>query len=166
MKWSEFILKLLVILISALYPFILISVEGELVSISQYWNTSLQPLFIVANVMTAYFFFSIEYWKIPSFLLILLTAFSVKLYPITHNIIAISFFISCLSPLIRSKRFRFYIPLYITSIVIGYYWGLLWLEIFGIIVLCTYHLHSLIYTTRLFYKKEQIEKNITDEDEP
>ena len=59
--WTEYVVKILVILVSALYPFILISIEGELISISQYWNTSLQPLFIVANVMTAYFFFSIEY---------------------------------------------------------------------------------------------------------
>lgn len=163
MKWSEFLVKLLVILISALYPFILISLEGEMVSISQYWNTSLQPLFITANVITGYFFFTLENWKLPSFLLILLTAFSVKLYPITHNVIAVAFFISCLIPLFRSKRFRFYIPLYFTSIIIGYYFGLLWLEICGIIVLCAFHLHSLIYTWRIFYEKEKIEQHISDE---
>lgn len=164
MKWSEFIVKFLVILVSALYPFVLISVEGELVSISQYWNTSLQPLFIVANVMTGYFFFTLDNWKLSSYLLILLTAFSVKLYPITHNIIAILFFISCLIPLFRSKRFKFYGYLYFITIPIGLLFGLLWLEIVGIIVLCTYHLHSLVYTARIFYEKDKIEKNLSDEE--
>lgn len=163
MKWSEFLVKFLVILISAIYPFILISIEGELVSISQYWNTSLQPLFIVANVMTAYFFFSIENWKIPSFFLVMLTAFSVKLYPISHDIIATLFFVSCLIPLFRSKRFRFYAYLYFISIPIGLLYGLLWLEIWGILVLCSYHLHSLIHTANIFYKKDKIEKHLNEE---
>lgn len=165
MKWSEFLVKLLVILISALYPFILISVEGELVSISQYWNTSLQPLFIVANVMTGYFFFSLDNWKIPSFLLILLTAFSVQLYPITHDIVAVLFFVSCLIPLFKSKRYKLYGYLYFITIPIYFLWGLLWLEIFGVIVLCSYHLHSLVHTAKIFYQKDKIEKNIHENDE-
>jgi hypothetical protein len=103
MKWSEYLIKLLVIIVSIIYPIILISIEGELGSISQYWNTSLQPLFISANVMTAYFFFSVQNWKLPSYFLVLLTAFSVELYPTTHDIIATLFFLSCLLPLIKSK---------------------------------------------------------------
>ena len=58
-KYLDHFIKIIVILISVIYPFILLSVEGELKSLSQYWNTSLQPLFIVANVMTAYIFLSI-----------------------------------------------------------------------------------------------------------
>lgn len=162
MKWSEFLIKILVILISALYPFVLISVEGELVSISQYWNTSLQPLFIVGNVVTAYFFFSIDNWKIPSFLLILVTAFSVKLYPITHNVVAIAFFLSCLIPLFKGKRFKAYIYLYFVSIFVGLMWGLLWLEIWGILILCSYHLHTLIYTMNIYSKKDKIEKEMNE----
>lgn len=158
--WTEYVVKILVILISALYPFILISIEGEMISISQYWNTSLQPLFIVANVMTAYFFFSIDDWKIPSFLLVFLTAFSVQLYPTTHDIIATLFFISCLFPLTRSKRFKFYTYFYLVSILIGFMWGLLWLEIWGILILCIYHLHNIIYTMNLYYSKHKIEKGI------
>jgi hypothetical protein len=33
-------------------------------------------LFILANVITSYFFFTIKEWRIPSYLLVLLTAFS------------------------------------------------------------------------------------------
>lgn len=160
MKWQEFLVKLIVIIISFVYPFILLSVEGELGSISQYWNTPLQPLFITANVITAYFFFSLENWKLPSYFLVLLTAFSVQLYPITHDIIAVGFFVSCLLPLFRSRRFKFYCYFYLLSIVVGLIWGLLWLEIWGMFILCLYHSHTLIYTMWIYHKKEKIEERI------
>lgn len=160
MNWKEFLIKLLVILVSFIYPFVLMSVEGELGSISQYWNTSLQPLFIAANVMTAYFFFSIDNWKLPSYFLVLLTAFSVKLYPITHDVIATLFFVSCLIPLFRSKRFKFYAYFYFLSIPIGLFCGLLWLEIWGMFILCSYHLHTLIYTMLVFHRKIKIEEEL------
>lgn len=160
MRINEFIVKLSVIFVSILYPVILISIEGELGSISQYWNTSLQPLFITANVMTAYFFFSVENWRLPSYFLVLLTAFSVKLYPQTHDIIAACFFLSCLLPLFRSKRFKFYSYLYLISILIGLKWGLLWFEIWGMFILCSYHLHILLYSMWLYYKKEKLEEKI------
>jgi len=160
MNWREFLIKLLVIIVSFIYPFVLLSVEGELGSISQYWNTSLQPLFITANVMTAYFFFSIDNWKLPSYFLVLLTAFSVQLYPTTHDVIATLFFISCLIPLFKSKRFKYYAYFYFVSIPIGLISGLLWLEIWGMFILCLYHLHTLIYTMWLFHKKDKIEEAI------
>ena len=107
-KYLEYFIKIIVILISVIYPFILISVEGELKSLSQYWNTSLQPLFIVANVMTAYIFLSIENWKLSSFLLVLVTAFSVKLYGNVHNLLAVLFFMSCIYTLFKIKMLKFY----------------------------------------------------------
>jgi hypothetical protein len=159
-KNLENIVKLIVVLICAFYPFILLSLGGEMKSLSQYWNTSLQPVFIVANIMTAYFFFSIEQWKIPSFLLILLTAFSVKLYPITHNIIATLFFLSCLYPLFKTKRFKFFAYLYLVSPFIGLFYGLLWLEIYSIIILCAYHGWSIIHILRVLHQKKEIESNL------
>jgi hypothetical protein len=160
MNWKEFLIKLLVIVVSFIYPFVLMSVEGELGSISQYWNTSLQPLFIAANVMTAYFFFSIDNWKLPSYFLVLLTAFSIQLYPVTHDVIATLFFISCLIPLFKTKRFKFYAYFYFFSIPIGLFWGLLWLEIWGMFILCSYHLHTLIYTMLVFHRKIKIEEEL------
>lgn len=162
MNWKNFLIKLMVIIVSCIYPFVLLSVEGELNSISQYWNTPLQPLFIAANVMTAYFFFSTDNWKIPSYFLVLLTAFSIQLYPITHDVIATLFFISCLFPLIRSKRFKFYTYFYLISIPIGLLWGLLWLEMWSIFILCSYHLHSLVYTMWILHKKGKIEEEIKE----
>jgi hypothetical protein len=158
-KYLDHFIKILVILISVIYPFILLSVEGELKSLSQYWNTSLQPLFIVANVMTAYIFLSIENWKMSSFLLILVTAFSVKLYGNVHNILAVLFFLSCLYPLFKSKRFKFYGYLYLLSPLIGILYGLLYLEIYSIIILCGYHLHTLIHILYINYQKYKIEND-------
>lgn len=158
MKYTEYIFKILVILVSLLYPFVLLSVEGELLSLSQYWNTSLQPLFIVANVMTAYFFFGIDNWRFSSFLLVLVTAFSVKLYPMIHNVVAIMFFLSCLYPLFKSKRFKFYSYLYLISPFVGLIGGILYLEIYSIIILCSYHLHGIIYMMNLIHQKHKLEE--------
>ena len=121
----------------------------------------MQPLFITANVMTAYFFFSIENWKIPSFFLVLITAFSIQLYPITHDVIATLFFVSCLIPLWISKRFKFWSYFYLLSIVIGLIWGLLWLEIWGMFILCLYHLNTLVYTMCIYYKKDKLEEKLS-----
>jgi hypothetical protein len=159
-KNLDYIVKLLVIFISAVYPFILLSLGGEMKSLSQYWNTFLQPVFIVANVITGYFFFSTENWRVPSFLLVLLTAFSVKLYPITHDIIATGFFLSCLYPLFKSKRFRFFSYLYLISPIVGLFYGLLWLEIWGILILCAYHFTSIANILWILYKKRGIESNL------
>ena len=161
-KYLDHFIKIIVILISVIYPFILLSVEGELKSLSQYWNTSLQPLFIVANVMTAYIFLSIENWKLSSFLLILVTAFSIKLYPHSHNVLAVLFFTSCLYPLFKSKRLKFYGYLYLASPIIGLLSGLLYFEIYNIIILCAYHLHILIQILYINYQKYKIENNIDD----
>lgn len=157
MNYTQYILKIIVILISLLYPFVLLSVEGELLSLSQYWNTSLQPVFILGNVITAYFFFGIDNWRFSSFLLVLVTAFSVKLYPMIHNVVAIMFFLSCLYPLFKSKRFKFYAYLYLLSSLVGLLWGLLYLEIYSIIILCSYHLQSIIHVMSVMYKNHKLE---------
>jgi len=85
--------RLFTTIIALLQPFIIYFVCGDLISISQSWNTPLQPLFIFTNALVSYFFFDIHNWRIPAILLLLLTVFSVKDYFMLHNILAISFFI-------------------------------------------------------------------------
>lgn len=140
----DILIRIIVILTSLVHPFILLS-YGELSSMSLYWETPLQPLFIFVNATTSYFLFSINNWKLPSLSLLLLTAFSVSLYPLLHIIFAIVFFISCLYPLIKTKRFKYYPILYSLSIIVGLLYGLLWLEIYCVLILTIYHLHTLIY---------------------
>lgn len=159
-KNIDLFVRLLVVLVSAIYPFILLSLAGEMNSLSQYWNTSSQPIFIVANVMTAYFFFSTDNWKVPSFFLVLLTAFSVQLYPITHDVIATLFFLSCFYPLFKTKRFKLFRYLYLISPIVWIFYGLLWLEIYAILILCLYHGYSIINLMWILYKKKTIESNL------
>jgi hypothetical protein len=147
------LIRIIVILTSLVHPFILLS-YGELPSMSSYWETPLQPLFIFVNATTSYFLFSINKWKLPSLFLLLLTAFSVSLYPQLHNVFAILFFITCLYPLIKTKRFKYYPILYSLSIIVGLLYGILWLEIYCVLILTIYHLHTLIYKEYLLTQRK------------
>jgi len=144
-KKFEFYIKIFVILLSIIQPFILLSICGELWSISSYWRTPLQPMFIMINAATSYFFFSTDKWLVPSIFLLLLTAFSIELYPVTHNVFAVLFFLSCNYPLLTLKRFRFFGVLYLMSIFVLFSAGMLWFEIYCVLILGSYHLTILLY---------------------
>lgn len=146
----DFYERLFVVLMAILQPFIIYWYCDDIVSLSASWYTPLQPLFIMTNAMVSYFFFNLPKWKVTAGLLLLLTAFSVQSFPNFHNVIAILFFVSCVYPLLSIKKFQFYLPIYLLSIIIGLFFGLFWLETYGIIVLCIYHLHLLLYTHSLF----------------
>jgi len=148
-KKYDFYIKLFVIILSIIQPFIFLSICGELWSISSYWRTPLQPMFIIVNAATSYFFFSTDKWLIPSILLLLLTAFSLDLYPTIHNVIAGLFFFSCTYPLLTLKRFRFFGILYLLSLFVFLLSGMLWFEIYCVLILGAYHLTILIYKIRL-----------------
>ena len=154
-KKFEFHIKILVILLSIIQPFILLSICGELWSISSYWRSPLQPMFIIINAATSYFFFSTDKWLVPSILLLLLTAFSIDLYPTTHNVFAGLFFLSCNYPLLTLKRFRFFGVLFIMSIFVLLSAGMLWFEIYCVLILGSYHLTILLYKHYLDKLREQ-----------
>lgn len=154
-KKYDFYIKLFVIILSIIQPFIFLSICGELWSISSYWRTPLQPMFIIINAATSYFFFSTDKWLIPSILLLLLTAFSLDLYPTIHNVIASLFFLSCTYPLLTLKRFRFFGILYLLSLFVFLLLGMLWFEIYCVLILGSYHLTILIYKNKLDKLREQ-----------
>ena len=144
-KKYDLFIKLIVIILSIIQPFILMSICGELWSLSSYWRTPLQPMFIIINAATSYFFFSTDKWLVPSIFLLLLTAFSLDLYPTTHNVFAGLFFLSCNYPLLTLKRFKFFGVLYIMSIFVLLSSGMLWFEIYCVLILGSYHLTILLY---------------------
>jgi hypothetical protein len=144
-KKYDLFIKLIVIILSIIQPFILMSICGELWSLSSYWRTPLQPMFIIINAATSYFFFSTDKWLVPSIFLLLLTAFSLDLYPTTHNVFAGLFFLSCNYPLLTLKRFQFFGVLYIMSIFVLLSSGMLWFEIYCVLILGSYHLTILLY---------------------
>tara|TARA_R100001126_G_scaffold97101_1_gene70125 strand:+ start:192 stop:644 length:453 start_codon:yes stop_codon:yes gene_type:complete len=139
-----FFVRLAAILTAALTPFILMICFGQQNSLSQYWATKGQPLFITANIVTSYFFFTIKEWRSPSYILVLLTAFSVELFPLIHNILAISFFVAATYSLYQVKRFKWYLISFILCLPLLSY-SILHAEIGGILVLSAYHAHVLIY---------------------
>jgi hypothetical protein len=144
-KKYDLYIKIFVIILSIIQPFILLSICGELWSISSYWRTPLQPMFIIINAATSYFFFSTDKWLVPSIFLLLLTAFSLDLYPTTHNVFAGLFFLSCNYPLLTLKRFKFFGVLYLMSIFVLLSAGMLWFEIYCVLILGSYHLTILLY---------------------
>ena len=153
----EFYVKLVAIFLSIVSPFIMIFNRGILDSLSQYWGTPFQPLFIVSNIICSYFLFSLKKWKIPSFFLLLLTGFNWYEFQIAHNIFAAGFYFSCLYSLFLNKRFLIFKFLYITSILL-YPYSILLGEIVSITILCSFHLKILLYKEKLEKKKR--EKNI------
>lgn len=142
--------KWITVAVAILSPFIMIAWIGEMQSISAYWNTMAQPLFIFTNAVTSYFLFTTHHWKIPAILLLLVTAFSVAMYPVAHNIFAVLFFITCFWSMWQLHRFRWYLILYILSgaLTISH---LLYGEVFAITIICIYHAHVMLYVN--FLKK-------------
>ena len=132
------------VIISALIsPFIYISIVGELPSISAYWETSMQPLFIIINASTSYFLFSVKKWRISAMLLLFLTAFSVESFLTLHNIFAISFFLFNIYPMFLNKKIKWAIFPYLLSLIFLIH-SILYAEIFAISTLCLAHLYLLV----------------------
>lgn len=140
---KDFILRFLVIIIALISPFIYIGIIGELPSISAYWDTKIQPMFIIVNASTSYFLFSIKKWRISAVMLLLLTAFSFDVHSILHNIFAISFFLFNFYPFYLNKKLEWVIIPYLASALLLFH-SILYAEIFAIIVICFVHLYLLI----------------------
>jgi hypothetical protein len=135
--------KFFVMTLSMLSPFIYMTFSGHQFSISSYWETSMQPLFIFVNASTSYYLFSIKNWWIPAFLLMLLTSFSVTNFFIVHNIFAIAFFFFCGISILKSK-IKIYIFPYLMSLIPLLFGSLIWAEIMGILTICLFHFHRYI----------------------
>ena len=154
---KEFHVKILAVFFSLMTPFVMISRGDILGSISQYWDTQYQPLFITSNIICCYFFFSLKKWKIPSLFLMLVTAFNHYDFNILHNIFAVSFYFACLHSLFLNKRFKFYIILFVASIFL-YPYSIIVGEIASIVILCSYHLTVIVYKERLLKTKIKMNK--------
>ena len=139
---------MIVIIFAAISPFICLLSFGYLESLSSYWNTPLQPLFIFANASTSYYLIKIDNWKPSAVLLVLLTAFSVEYYDTLHNILAVLFFIVTIQPLRKSNNFRFCLKLYLSSLLLVPF-SLFFAEIIAILAMCIYHILILTKAYRL-----------------
>ncbi len=149
----EFFIRIISVCFVAITPLILVLGYGPLQSLSQYWETPYQALFILSNIITSYFFFSIPNWRTPSLLLLLLTAFSVEHYVSIHNFLAVSFFIACAITLKTALRFKNYFYLFLIALCVMPF-SLLYGEIICILVLAAYHGKILLYKHRLDNRHE------------
>lgn len=136
-------LKICVVILAIISPPIMIYFEGFKPSISSYWMTDLQPLFIITNAATSYFLFSTKSWQIPAIFLLGLTAFSVEKFELLHNVLAILFFIITILSLYSIRRLRFVIWIYLGALLFLLH-SITLAEIWAILVLCIYHLTLLL----------------------
>lgn len=137
-KDLDFYVRMFVIVLSAIMPLILLLSQGHLFSISKYWNTPMQPLFIMVNAMTSFYLFSIKNWKLPAVFLLLLTAFSVEYHHLAHNILAIIFFVVSLIPLKLTNHYKAFFWIYLGTLPVMLFDMFLG-ESLAVFTLCFYH---------------------------
>jgi hypothetical protein len=151
---KDFWFKIGAVALAIISPFILIFFGGKILpSLSSYWMTDLQPLFIVTNAITSYYMFSAKRWRVSSLFLLLLTAFSVELFPQFHNVTAIIFFLANLYPMFTLKRFRWVTYVYLATLPIFFY-SILWGEVIAIVILAGYH-GAVLYNYRKINTQRQ-----------
>ena len=146
---NKIYVRVFLILLSALAPFIYIAAEGIKYSISTYWETPMQPLFIFVNAFTSYFLFSMKNWWIPAFLLMLLTAFPVDGFYQLHNFFAISFFAFSGISIFRSRKERWCIIPYSFSLFPLLFGSIIFSEISSILVICVFHFSRIIRYSKI-----------------
>jgi hypothetical protein len=150
---SELVARLMSILIAVTFPFLIIQF-GDEQSLSAYWNTPAQPLFIIMNAVTSYFLFSMERWQFSAILLLLLTAFNFHEWPVFHNILAVTFFIVSTLFVALGHRFTWYTALMIIGGIVAYHDFLIG-EIICVELLCAYHLHLMLYRLWLLHRHKK-----------
>tara|TARA_R110000803_G_scaffold188606_1_gene251069 strand:+ start:1519 stop:1992 length:474 start_codon:yes stop_codon:yes gene_type:complete len=154
MSKLELSLRTLAIAMAIIVPIICISTQGLLRSYSQYWETPMQPFFIISNVVTAYYFFEYDRWKPSACLLLLLTAFSVSSYGTIHNVLAVLFFVSSFIALLKSNHYSWAVIPYTVALILLFF-NMMLAETLAISVLALYH-GLILYKIKRINKQKQI----------
>ena len=138
MKKAEYYARLTIICLIAIAPLICLLISGYKKSYSAYWETESQPIFIVANVITAYLLNQYKDWQPSAWLLLGVVAFNSFDYRMLHDVLAVMFFVSCLLVLLKKHRHNFITVTYIGSLAAAPF-SLLFAEQVAITMLCLYH---------------------------
>lgn len=135
---QDIILKLSLVFLGLIYPLIMLLWVGPLDSISAYFNTPAQVLFLLVNAGTSYYFVNTKGWVLPGILLLFLSCFSIEFHLLLHNIFAVLFFILSTITIFRSKRYSF---LWVTVLLssLGLFHSIFLAEYLAIINICLYH---------------------------
>ena len=145
--FKELWLKVCVLFLAVFTAYFLALHPLHMKSLSKYWFTDYQPLFIISNAATSYYFFSSPKWRLPAIFLLLLTAFSLDHYRHLHDVFAVGFFLSCIYSISTVRRGRIFIPLYLATLPI-FTFSMIWGEVAAITVIATYH----AWILRIIYK--------------
>jgi len=113
-------------------------------------------MFIVVNTSTAFYLTQIKNWKMSALTLLLLTAFSIALFPNTHNVLAILFFIVTIYPLWITHHFKWVVWLYMISLLI-FPFNMLIAEIVAMWLVC---LHQGLVLIKLYKLSNRVKNNI------
>ena len=138
MKSYGYYWRMATIICSSIYPLLCLIFCGYKTSLSQYWNTELQPLYLTCNIATSYYFLQLKDWSISGLLLLLVTVFSVDMHGSIHNVFAVMFFLSVILPYSKTKRYRPLIYLYVLGGILCAH-SLLLGEIICILSISAYH---------------------------
>jgi len=150
---KDYFIRIVVITLAFVFPFICLFYGEPRESVSKYFESSLLPLYIISNTLTAYLLYSLEKWKCPAIFLLFIVAFPVNPYPIIHNIFAYAFFISCFRPIYEHNRLKLYIIPYLFSLVFLFK-SFFWSEVVCIITLCSFHGHLLYLKYKIDLKRK------------
>ena len=153
----DYLIRIFVIILAFTFPFICLSYGETRESISSYFNSSLQPIYIISNTLTAYLLYSLDKWKCPAIFLLFLVAFPLEGYKIVHNIFAYGFFFSCFAPIFKHNRLKLYSIPYLLSLIFLMD-SFLWTEIVCILTLCIFHGH-LLYLKYSVDTKRKVQSN-------
>jgi len=160
MTKKEFYVRASSIILIAFAPWLCLFLCGYQKSYSSYWLTACQPIFILANILTAFYLNQQKDWKMSSVLLVGVIMFNTTDYRFIHDILALMFFVHCLLIMIRRVRSVPILLLFLSSIAF-LPWSILAAEIIAITALCLYHLLILetYYHLTLENGKEKIKEN-------
>jgi hypothetical protein len=158
---NNFLIRAFVVIVAAVAPFIYMQYRHEEVSISEFWGSGLEPLFIFTNAATSYFFFSIEKWRPSAILLLLLTAFSVDSFLLMHNVYAVAFFVYSLIPIVLDKRLSLYAVPYLFSLVFVNWPDIFLAEVIAITSLCTFHAHLLWLNWKIAKNRKKLRNELS-----
>ena len=151
---KDVLYRIITIAIGVTFPLIMMHFFPDKKSLSAFWETPMVALFILMNVITASFFYTLEKWRIPAILLILTTALPVTYFGQIHNILAVAFFITAGYAVLTSKRYSWLAIFLIPAIIVSFK-SLLLAEIIAIDVISIYH-------GMVLWKREKINKKRLD----
>jgi len=135
----QYILKLGLSAMGIIYPLLMWWWIGPQTSISAYFLTQAQFLFLLFNAGTSFYFANTKNWLLSGVFLLLLSCFSIQYYQTIHNIFAISFFITSVISILRSKRYK-WVVFGVISGLFGLFHSIFLAEYIAVVFISLFHI--------------------------